>query len=165
MNFKRYVENKSRNEVIEYILNASVRLGKATLGILYQLRSDNSLQALAFNGLLKEEEDALSTLSVDESEILLSFVKRKARIQGMNHDFSVISSNLGKHIKCFLLQPLLNEKELKCAILLGFSDRSNLTTQELDFYNVFSLLASDIFGLFELSMRYFAKSIISSKKV
>ncbi|MBU2025642.1 MAG: PAS domain S-box protein [Patescibacteria group bacterium] len=74
------------------------------------------------------------------------FIKEKKRIQGLAEDYNIRKFCPDKKIKAFLLLPIVVKKRLAGCLFVGFSVVEKLSTQELNFYDVFSAHLATVIG-------------------
>ena len=132
---------KNSKKIMDYIIGAAQKLSKAKIVAIYKLNKNEKVFQL-ISGVkdavkLKNEYENLSLNKSQSLKPILSGM----RSQGNSEDLKLEEfSNDG--LSYFLALPLSNNKNIDGMIFLGFDDRSETSTQELEFYEAFAAQVS-----------------------
>ncbi|MFZ2154348.1 MAG: PAS domain-containing protein [Candidatus Moraniibacteriota bacterium] len=138
---------KDAQGAYKHIVHASLTIASAATSILYRFDQASGIYSLlAADGYVPKELKNNFQFIARKSFIFADRVAKKGlRIQGeARSDFFLEfgkQSGLDKVMNTFLVIPLSHQGNLKGILFLGFKKRNNLSTQELEFYDLFSLQA------------------------
>ncbi|HCU71158.1 MAG TPA: hypothetical protein DIC35_05420 [Candidatus Moranbacteria bacterium] len=138
---------KNKREAYQYIIQSSLHIADATTAFLYQYDEKAKNYALLESQgyFLKKNKKRLISISPNKYLFLEKIRKTKARIQGFaqEDDFKLFNEKIGfkKATDTFLAMPLIHQGSIKELLILGFNKKNSLSTQELEFYDLFSLQA------------------------
>lgn len=145
LNMRKGEQLSDVDNVYTHIVQSSLQIADARISLLYEYRDDvKKLHLLAGGGLLSQtDKKRLRVINGDAYIFLRKMMRNKRRVQGVFDDESfrdfVIDHKFKKTIHTCLAVPILCQDVLKGVLILGFSKDHDLTTQELEFYELFSL--------------------------
>lgn len=143
--FEEKRSNTDMHGMFEFILRSSVNLSRARFASFYLYNSQTGIfQRTAFQGGDEGTADELTRLLQDKLEVFSKIKVARKRMQFNAKDFRLEQEPVIRlhELKYFLILPLATDSQLLGMIMLAFSNREVLNTQELDFYSVFSLQSS-----------------------
>lgn len=148
LNLGKHQKEKNEKYVIELILNSAKNLSRANICLLYKTNiKDGSLQFFQSSESNRElPKDILGNIQKDQVKFLEPLFIENKRVQASADNFHFFKLHLGPEIKYLLCLPLIINQKLIGSLFLGFSNRDHISTQELDFYDVFMIQASYLFA-------------------
>lgn len=139
---KKHSSNKAK-ENINTVINAATGLVKADVCMIYKFQSENrELKLVSGTGFDTNKKNLIKTLSCNDMPIFEPLINDLKRIQVNSHNFHFYKLHMGLNVQYVLGLPLVANQNLIGVILLGFKERTFISTQELDFCEVFTIQAS-----------------------
>lgn len=133
-----------KKEISQYILNSAVNISQAKAGFLYRLEEGEEFYLLASSGISDREKKDFKAIRNKEYKILKKILNEKGKASEISGGPAFSRLNLNGNLKCFVVLPLKKRRDnkLKGFLLLGFTNVQCMDSQELEFYDVFSMHAS-----------------------
>lgn len=136
---------KNSKDVYSFIVQSSMQIADAKFSLLYEFDDkERTFDMLDCGGALsRSDKDRLQIIEGDKYDFVKKMVRHKKRAQGVAsdevfHNF-VVDNKFEKTVQTCLAVPLLFQDKLKGMLILGFDEEHNLSTQELEFYDLFAL--------------------------
>lgn len=134
---------RSRQSLFSYIISTVLNLSHASEGLLYGYDENQKFFKLLKAQNAKNENISSSIIiSAKDNAFLKAFRKNPRRIDGRIEEDSREIFNSGDKLKYFLALPLEKDKKLIGLILLGFRSKRNINPQDFEFYDIFTIIAS-----------------------
>lgn len=136
---------QNTKKIYEYVVHSAIELTHAKAGIFYYFdKARNSFIYISSKGIEDEHINQIHDISLKKAPFLRKFVNKQSRMQ-----FTCLNDNFGSipllnryNIKYILILPISSDGTLKGALVLGFSDRTEISTRELDIYELLSIQLS-----------------------
>jgi transcriptional regulator with GAF, ATPase, and Fis domain len=136
---KKY-NSEEQSEIMQTILHSAQNLSQAKMTAIYTFNEQTSVFSLLTSTLDSvEKKKKMKTLSPKIIPFLQEISKYKKRIQIHDDNVHFYKLYFGKDIHYVIGLPLIHNKKLFGALFLGFDKKREITTQELDFFEVFAL--------------------------
>lgn len=135
---------KGNKEIAKYIVNSAINMSQAKFGILYRYQEDKKLHLVSAQGLDKPISQDFIEIVPQSYNFLKDLFKRKDQVEGNAENYQLGCFNINGKVKCFLALPLNDNvsRKVKGVLYLGFVNKKTLTSQELEFYDMFIKTAS-----------------------
>lgn len=133
---------KHRKETIDYILSLAMSIVNAPMGYLYNSKGRGKFTLLSYRGLNEGQEEKITVITSHKVGLLKHLLREKSLISGdiKHYEAELLASD--NKLKYFVTLPLSKGSDLGGFIFLGFNKKHNMSTQDLEFLNVFSMHAS-----------------------
>jgi PAS domain S-box-containing protein len=136
---------KQKHQIIDYILNSATDISGAKISNIYSFNPEEKVfNLLASSRISFPMERKKYTICLKKFPQLKRLVKEKTRFQSAFSDEIGEKLKINEKINYFIFLPLIANDEIKGAIMLGFTHKDSITTQELDFYEAFATQAAFI---------------------
>ncbi len=136
--------NKHSDEIAQYVIESALELSNASDVIVYKFnQSLNKLRLAHTSDKIHFSIDELKELHVQDSNFLSKIIIDQNRVQQNEIDDIFKPIKKLKSINFILGIPLIYNNKTIGVVFLIFEDSRQLTTQELDFYEVFAMQASN----------------------
>lgn len=136
LDINRHYYKKRKKEVLGYILDSAVNLSRADVGIIY-FKFDDGFHSLMHWGLVGER--GLRFIQGGDLNLPEHLAKDRSLVKGFPDEYGFENLNFSGSLKYFMALPFFIKQDLKGFLFLGFKRRKSLDTQEIDFYNAFSV--------------------------
>lgn len=141
LNIGKEQSTKDNQEILDFILNSASELSGADEVIIY--KHNESLKRLNMIASRNSHiELPVSFLTIEKCSIIEKLVYERIRIQRNQFDSDIQSLIREKDVKYIVGMPLLSNQNTCGVIFFGFRNERELTTQELDFLEVFAMQAT-----------------------
>ncbi|MBD3244934.1 MAG: PAS domain S-box protein [Candidatus Moranbacteria bacterium] len=137
--------SKNRKAIYDLITNSAKSISQIHDCLLYDYdKTRNKFYLLsAYKQKDHKRLKAVKSLLHNSYDFLPKLIKNKKRIQLTNQEADELKDfKYHKKINYFLVLPLLNRNKLMGFMMLSFGRKKSLTTQELEFFEVFALHSS-----------------------
>jgi len=134
---------KQTNTIIDYVINSATDISGAKIVNLYTYRRKRNCFDLLGSSRISYPFDR-QCIKITSSPNLKKIVRDKKRIQVIFNNEIGKKFKIGEKIKYLIFLPLVTEKHLRGIIILGFSEKESISTQEMDFYEAFATQAAFI---------------------
>lgn len=131
-----------KREMTEYALRIAMKVSGSKIGFVYALSGRGRYHLLACRGLEKSEQEKILEMSSRKTKLLCRLYKEKKRLNGNVQQCKIGLPVIEKKSSYFVVLPLLKEAIFAGFILLGFSKRKSMDTQDLEFLDIFALHTS-----------------------
>lgn len=134
-------------KIYEYVVQAAMELAHSKVGALYYFdKIKNSFVYISSSGINEPHIKLIHDISANKSPILKKIINKRCRMQFtcLNENFDSVPLLNRYNIKYILILPILIDSELKGELILGFSDRTEISTRELDMYELLAIQLSYI---------------------
>jgi len=136
------ISKKNKKGIIRYILNAITNISGAKAAILYRSEKRSNMRLFSALKIKGRNRIEINSISDSSSIIFARLIKEKYLVSGSCWQKGFNWLNENNKIKHFMLLPMIYKKIIKGTIFLGFSEKKTITTQEMEFYDLFSFHAS-----------------------
>lgn len=136
--------NKHSDEIAQYVIESALELSNASDVVIYKF--NQSLKKLRFVHSSSKSHysiDQIKEFSIEDSNFLSRITLEQSRVQQSEIDEIFNPIKKDKDINFILGIPLIYNNKTIGVVFLIFEDSRQLTTQELDFYEVFAMQASN----------------------
>lgn len=144
LDLENKVKKKGKKEFAQYVLKTAVNISNSNLGVFYKFDERGTFTLISSVKVGNPTQEEFRKIQAGSFDFLNPLIERQAKmeINSKHHDLGCL--NIKGKTKCFLILPIAKRKErrLKGAIFLGFYNERDLSSQELDFYDVFTRYAS-----------------------
>ncbi|MFW6282740.1 MAG: PAS domain S-box protein [Minisyncoccales bacterium] len=139
--FDLYKKNKDKNKskYLDLITQYARTISSADICILYKKDKKKSVfRSLSVSGNFKNIFN-YNILGYEDAPYIFNILHKNERVQGFCEEYHCTKSCPFKNkINSFLVVPVITNKNVNGIVFLGFKKRVELTTQELDFYELFA---------------------------
>lgn len=143
LDIEKHPLGKKKKEVSSYILNSAMRLAQADAGLLYSFDAeDRKFRLFSQQGFSRKKLAEARKFTGKACLLFRAAVKNKTRMQGHPEKLGASLVPLIKGAIYILMLPLVKENKLKGVLLLEFLERQSMDSQELEFFDIFSMHAS-----------------------
>ncbi len=144
LDFGKEQSNKTQNEALDFLLNSAKEISNAKIVMFYRYnQSFDKIKLLSSIGLPNSEQYG-SEIAVDKCDFIAKIISEQSRAQTHQNctcPLDQISQEI--ELKSLLGIPLVYSNKIYGILVFGFDNQKELTTQELDFYEVFALQATN----------------------
>ncbi|MBD3238261.1 MAG: PAS domain S-box protein [Candidatus Moranbacteria bacterium] len=134
---------KKKSKIYKLITESAKNLSQASASALFFKKEKQECFSLIQERGLKNIDQVKNCLYIKKIKVLSKLITKQERTQ-VTDKRTIKAFGWLKNIEHVLILPLKSEKALLGFVLLGFEDSSQLTSRELDFYEVFASQASMI---------------------
>ena len=139
--------NKKRRtdslELLKFITNSSVNLSKANISLLFKYDSQKKMMdLLSITQAPGNKKKSIPAFCPDKHKFLAEFIRKKKLVQGRFSPEDMENGLAKTGCKYFASFPLMTGKKLMGMLMLGFSHKECLSTQELEFFEAFATQSS-----------------------
>jgi hypothetical protein len=137
------IGNGDAMELVRFITNSSANLSKAACVMLFKYDCPGqTMNLLSVSNSSGRRHHIFFTLDVGKYEFIENMIKKKILVQG-KFEKKDLQNGL-RRMKCgyYISLPLLTRKKVGGMLLLGFSNKECLSSQELEFFEAFAVQAS-----------------------
>ncbi|MCT4592267.1 MAG: PAS domain S-box protein [Candidatus Gracilibacteria bacterium] len=139
---KGYYLNDKINS-LDFITKSAKNISQAAVCMLYEYeQNEDKFKLRSYSGKLKNPKDDILEINTKDHKCFNTLTTSKTRVQGTCDDFDLKSFEEDDKLKSCLVIPVFDDNEINGAIFLGFNKKDGVSTQELDFYNLFVVHAS-----------------------
>lgn len=133
---------KHRKETIDYILSLAMSIVDAPLGYLYSSKGRGKFNLLSYKGVEEGQEEKIKVINSRKVGLLKHLLREKSLISGdiKRYEAELLASD--NKLEYFVTLPLSKGTALGGFIFLGFNKKHEVSTQDLEFLDVFSMHAS-----------------------
>lgn len=144
LNLQENQHHQSREKIFEFITKSALELSHAKVAILFGFdKKNNKLRSLSSSGNHNiEKPDKLKIFSPDSLSFFKKFIREKIRMQLTHNECDAKKLGLNEAVKYFLLLPIIVADDLKGILMIGSTHGETLSTQELNFYDIFAIHTS-----------------------
>lgn len=138
-----FPKSKKRNqEVIDHILNMAISISGAPIGYLYCAKGRGRFNLLSSQGCNEEQKEKIKIITSHKVGLLKKLLGEKKVISGDIRRYEADLLVMDNKLEYFITLPLLRETALGGFIFLGFDKKHTMSTQDLEFLDVFSMHTS-----------------------
>lgn len=138
LDLDRHDDKGDKKGITNFVLNSAVNMSSALFGALYRIDEEQNFHLLSSVGATKRQEKEIRMLSAASSDFLKAFVKKKKRLRGIFASHNLACFKVNNHLECLWALPLAQDGRALGALFLGLNDKKGITSQELEFYDVFT---------------------------
>jgi PAS domain S-box-containing protein len=143
LNLGKAKSNVKEKEVIKLILESAKNLSKAKVSALYKYNEKNdALELIESSEISKKQTDRIQELSLNTIPFLNPLKEKKTRIQANEDNIHFYKLCFGKDVKYTVGLPIISQNKILGALFLGFEEKQSASTQDLNFFEVFTIQAS-----------------------
>lgn len=145
LNMRKGSTKKDAQNIYAHVIQSSMQIANAHFSLLYEYdQKGRSFDLLSYGGMLsRNDQKRLTKIKSDAYGFMRKMVRTKKRVQGVASEDAfrafVIYNKFKKTTHALLAVPVLCQDSLKGMIILGFGKEHDLSTQELEFYDLFAL--------------------------
>jgi PAS domain S-box-containing protein len=132
-----YGATGDETEVLEFLSDAARELAGGGKALFYKL--DEEGKTLTLLNKLNTEKSYLNEITLDNEPEFKNLIESRNRIQLRKFQGAFNQFLIDFELKQILALPLINKNEVIGVLIIGFEFNRDLTTQELDFFDVFTL--------------------------
>lgn len=136
---------KNRKAIIDHILNIAMNISSAPIGYLYGARGRGRFNLLSYKGCDEKQKEKITIITSKKVGLLRYLLKEKKIISGEIQKYEAALLAIESKLEYFITLPLAKETSLGGFIFLGFNKKHNMSTEDLEFLDVFSTHASKAF--------------------
>ena len=141
LNLGKDGNGKKGKSITNFILESALNLSGAKFAAFYNYNESGGELHLVASVGIEESSIAKNFIGLD-CETLRPLFTEKVRVHGKIKNKELEKAGLNSKAKFFLALPIVANEKIIEVLFLGFDNKESVTTQELDFYEVFSMQAS-----------------------
>lgn len=143
LELERFPRSKKHSqEVIDHILGMAMHIANAPTGYLYGTKGRGKFNLLSYRGGNEGEREKIKVITSRKVGLLKHLLREKNLISGDIRRYEGELLALNNRLEYFVTLPLSKGMALGGFIFLGFSKKHSVSTQDLEFLDIFSLHAS-----------------------
>ncbi len=133
---------KHKKGVMDHILSMAMSISGAPTGYLYGSKGRGKFGLLSSQGCEDAQREKIKVITSRKVGLLKHLLKEKKLIGGDIRRYEAEILAIDNKLEYFITLPLSKETSLGGFIFLGFDKKHNMSTQDLEFLDVFSTHAS-----------------------
>jgi PAS domain S-box-containing protein len=132
--------------ILERMLGPLVNFSTASFGALFRYEEERGsvFRMLSFSGAKEHTQAQIRSIGENSKELRGILLRNQECLRGYCRDLPLGKFSHNKHLKYGMLIPLKRDKKLEAFIFLGFKNKQDFSSQDLEFFNVFSIYASTL---------------------
>lgn len=140
LDLDRQLQEKNSKEALQYIISVANSISRAFFISLYKIGKNGQSRLLVSTESNKQTERTLKTLSPENTGIFSTLSATKKILHGSTDDYDLGLFSENPKLRYFIAIPLIKNKAdtFRGFLFFGFTEKQRLSTQELDFYEVFA---------------------------
>ena len=145
LNMRKGGTKKDAKNIYTHVIQSSMQIANAHFSLLYEFnQKERSFNLLSYGGILsRNDQRRLAIIRADAYGFMRKMMRTKKRVQGVASDdifrAFVVYNKFKKTTHALLVVPVLCQDSLRGMLILGFGKEHDLSTQELEFYDLFAL--------------------------
>jgi len=150
LNVNKQKFDEYKKEHLVFITKSAYNISEAEICMLYKYnKKDKNLKLLSCNkkGVVSSSDNKI--VSIKDSPVLKALIQSKKRIHTTIKEENIPTCCPTEDIDSFLLLPILEDGEVSHILFLGFAKGQFITTQELDFFDMFVLQIASLLMKFK----------------
>lgn len=128
--------------IIDHILSMAMNISNAPIGYLYGSKGRGRFNLLSSQGCDGKQQEKIKVITSRKVGLLRYLLKEKRLISGDIKRYEAELLVMDNKLEYFITLPLSKDAVLGGFIFLGFDKKHNMSTQDLEFLDVFSMHAS-----------------------
>jgi PAS domain S-box-containing protein len=128
--------SKSEKQFFKFIVKTAQKLSDAHFCLLYKYQKHKQKFKLIAKKIRKKNLNKIRTIKLKDYPFIQKVIDSKLRFQGNTSDYDLKDLNYNRKIKGFVILPIKN-KVIHSVLILGYTKKDHITTQELSFYDLF----------------------------
>lgn len=136
------MSKKHTKDIIDHILTLAMSISNAPMGYLYGSKGRGKFNLLSYKGCNEEQKEKIKVITSRNVGLLRHLLQEKKLISGEIRRYEAELLAMDNKLEYFITLPLSKETALGGFIFLGFNKKHNMSTQDLEFLDVFSTHAS-----------------------